>query len=410
MNWIARVNWVCMGSRCLQRLFLPGVLGFGLWTTAPAAELLFPSMDGMVGNHRNSSEQAGFSDEYPARDVELDSFYLLADETTKALWDEVRSWGLVHGYPDLPEGTGGGGIITGPATSHPVVNVSWYDAAKWCNALSEMEGFSPAYVLDAVSLVPFRTGEVEQVCIRWSSSGWRLPSEREWELAARGGLASNDYPWISPSAFFVENISPSQACYRTDGTLPPESFSANGFGLYDMAGNVAEWCGDTYSATNGADFPNGPPASPLAAARSVRGGSWRSDPSDLRVAARGMANPSRQLDHVGFRLARTCLPNWDAGYTSIGGGWRRLSWFGDYVPMGNGGWIWHNKHGFLYTPPNAVPENIWFFAIDMGWLYTGNNLYPFLYRSAPSSWLWYNETTNPRWFMNLTSNQWEQRP
>ena len=410
MNLIAMANRVCKGRRRLLRLVLHGALGFALCTAASAAELLLPSMNGVVGNHRDTSEQAGFTDEFPARDVELDSFYLLADETTKALWDEVRAWGLVHGYPDLPEGTGGAGTIAGPATTHPVVNVSWYDAAKWCNALSEMEGFSPAYVLDDVSLEPFRTGEVAQVCIRWSSSGWRLPSEREWELAARGGLASNDYPWTSSSAFFGENISPSQACYRAEGTLPAESFAANGFGLYDMAGNVAEWCGDAYSATNEADLPNGPAASPLAAARSVRGGSWRSGPSDLRVAARGMAHPSHRMDHVGFRLARTWLPGWDAGYASIGGGWRRLGWFGDYIPMGSEGWIWHNKHGFLYAPPSAEPASIWFFTLDMGWLYTGNTLYPFLYRSANSSWLWYNESTHPRWFMNLTSNQWEQQP
>ena len=337
---------------------------------------------------------------------------MLSGETTKALWDEVHSWGLVHGYLDLPEGTAGGGTISGQAPDQPVVNVSWFDAAKWCNALSEMEGFSPAYVLNAESRVPFRTGEVDQVCIRWSSSGWRLPSEQEWELAARGGLESNDYPWASSSAFFKENISDAHARFQTTGTVPIESFAPNGFGLYDMSGNVAEWCGDEYDAeayasTNAPDLLETVPAiSP----RSVRGGSWRSGPGDLRVAARGMANPSRRLDHVGFRLARTWVSGWDAGYISIGDGWRRLSWFGDYVPMGNGGWIWHNKHGFLYTPPNAEPSNIWFFAVDMGWLYTEQTLYPFLYRSDPTAWLWYNESTNPRWFMNLTSNRWENRP
>ena len=410
MNVITLAIWSCNGRRILRRLFLTGAVGFGLWTTAHAAELLLPAMNGMEGNHRNSSDQAGFSDEYPARYAELDSFYLLAEETTKSLWDEVRAWGLVHGYPDLPEGTDGGGTITGPSTTHPVVNVSWYDAAKWCNALSEMEGFEPVYVLDAISQTPFRTGELEQVCTRWDSSGWRLPSEQEWELAARGGLPSNDYPWASTSTFYEENISPSQACYRAGGTLPVESFAANGFGLYDMAGNVAEWCGDVYYATNDVSLPHGPAASPLAAARSVRGGSWRSGPIDLRVASRGMAHPSHRMDHVGFRLARTWLPSWDSGYTSIGGGWRRLNWFGDYIPMGNEGWIWHNKHGFLYAPPSAEPSNIWFFAMDMGWLYTENSLYPFLYRSDPSSWLWYNGSSNPRWFMNLTENRWENRP
>jgi hypothetical protein len=102
--------------------------------------------------------------------------------------------------------------------------------------------------------------------------------------------------------------------------------------------------------------------------------------------------------------------NWDAGYTNIGGGWRRLSWFGDYAPMGTNGWIWHHKHGFLYVPPNATPENIWLYTQDMGWLYTGNTTYPFLYRQNDGAWLWYNGSVSPRWFVNMTTGTWESRP
>ena len=100
---------------------------------------------------------------------------------------------------------------------------------------------------------------------------------------------------------------------------------------------------------------------------------------------------------------------WDAGYTSIGGGWRRLTWFGDYVGMG-GGWIWHNKHGFLYPTTTSTRSDVWFYTQDMGWLWTGNTTYPFLYRSSPTAWLWYNGATNPRWFRNMTANTWESRP
>ena len=101
---------------------------------------------------------------------------------------------------------------------------------------------------------------------------------------------------------------------------------------------------------------------------------------------------------------------WDAGYIDLGGGWRRLSWFGDYAVMGAEGWIWHNKHGFFYVATTSTPGDVWLFANDMGWLYTGNTLYPYLYRSSPTAWLWYNGSTNPRWFMNLTTSQWESRP
>ncbi len=121
---------------------------------------------------------------------------------------------------------------------------------------------------------------------------------------------------------------------------------------------------------------------------------------------------------AGGGLARTCMvvqagataSGWDAGYTDLGGGWRRLAWFGDYAVMGAEGWIWHNKHGFFYVATSSTPGDVWLYANDMGWLYTGNTLYPFLYRSSPASWLWYNGATNPRWFRNLTTGQWEWRP
>ena len=101
---------------------------------------------------------------------------------------------------------------------------------------------------------------------------------------------------------------------------------------------------------------------------------------------------------------------WDDGYTDLGGGWRRLGWFGDYAAMELEGWIWHHKHGFFYVAETSAPGDVWLFANDMGWLYTGNALYPFLYRASDGAWIWYNGSTNPRWFMNFTSGQWESRP
>ena len=101
---------------------------------------------------------------------------------------------------------------------------------------------------------------------------------------------------------------------------------------------------------------------------------------------------------------------WDEGYQDLGGGWRRLSWFGDYVPMGAEGWIWHNKHGFLFAAVGSTPADVWFYANDMGWLWTGSATYPYLYRSSDGAWLWYNGATNPRWFRNMTAGTWESRP
>lgn len=102
--------------------------------------------------------------------------------------------------------------------------------------------------------------------------------------------------------------------------------------------------------------------------------------------------------------------SWDSGYVDIGGGWRRLVWFGDYVPMGGDGWIWHSKHEFLFVPVSGTPQNIWMFTGDQGWLWTSSTQYPFLYRSDPASWLWYNGSSNPRWLMNMTAGRWESWP
>ncbi len=101
---------------------------------------------------------------------------------------------------------------------------------------------------------------------------------------------------------------------------------------------------------------------------------------------------------------------WNYGLVLLDASWRRLTWFGDYVPMGSDGWIWHNKQGFWYPAPSSTQQNIWFYAQDMGWLYTSSTLYPFLYRASDSAWLWYNGATNPRWFRNMTAGTWEQRP
>ena len=118
--------------------------------------------------------------------------------------------------------------------------------------------------------------------------------------------------------------------------------------------------------------------------------------------------------HVCFR--RSQPSNWAcaearaaAAAANGGGGWRRLTWFGDYALMGAEGWIWHNKHGFFYVSTSSTPGDVWLYANDMGWLYTGNTLYPYLYRSSPAAWLWYNGSTSPRWFRNMNTGRWESR-
>ncbi len=103
-------------------------------------------------------------------------------------------------------------------------------------------------------------------------------------------------------------------------------------------------------------------------------------------------------------------PGWDVGSQDLGDGWRRLSWFGDYNTTRKDGWIWHNIHGFLQVSATATPGSIWFYAQDMGWLWTSHTQYPTLYRASDGAWLWFNGSSNPRWFMNLTTGHWERWP
>jgi formylglycine-generating enzyme required for sulfatase activity len=209
-------------------------------------------------------------------------------EVSIELWESVRGWGNAHGYNLVAGGSFG--------AKHPVHSVTWFDVVKWCNARSEKEGRVPAYYEDGAMTQVYRSGEKVPAGVKWDT-GYRLPTEAEWEKAARGGVAGKLYPWGT------DEISPTWANYRDSNknrTTPVGSYGANGYGLYDMAGNVWEWTWDWYGeyAQTAQTDPRGPS---LGSSRVIRGGSWDFNAVYCRVAIRNNGSPGGRIDINGFR-------------------------------------------------------------------------------------------------------------
>ncbi len=143
----------------------------------------------------------GDSDERPTHSVYVSAFYMDKTEVTKAKWDEVATWAASNGY-DISAGG-----ASGVAASHPAYNVTWYECVKWCNARSQKEGLTPCYTVAGAT---YKTGSSAPDC-NWSANGYRLPTEAEWEKAARGGSGGRRFPW-------GDAINHDYANYRANGS------------------------------------------------------------------------------------------------------------------------------------------------------------------------------------------------
>jgi formylglycine-generating enzyme required for sulfatase activity len=230
----------------------------------------------------------GASDEKPTHKVTFTyNFYIGKYEVT---FDEYDAFCSATGK-SKPNDQGWG------RGSRPVINVTWWDAIDYCNWLSEKEKLPKAYdsngnLLDKDGRV---TTDITKVL------GYRLPTEAEWEFAARGGNKSRGYQYAGSST--VGDV----AWYDSNSggkTQEVGKKAPNELGIYDMSGNVWEWCSDWYGNYSSSAQTN-PYNSTAGSYRVYRGGSWRNFATSTRVAFRGGDSPTAANYRLGFRIART---------------------------------------------------------------------------------------------------------
>jgi len=293
--------------------------------------VLIPAGEYQMGDH--SAPPVGNADELPVHAVYIDAFYMDKFEVTNQQYTDALNWAFAHGglitvtggivhkfgdtivpYCDTTTSnafsriTWNGssfGTVSGKE-DHPMVLVTWHGAAAYSNWRSEMDALYLSY-------------DTNTWACDFNVNGYRLPTEAEWEKATRGGQNNPyfKYPWgetiSGANANYTGSGDPypdtTPVGYYNGGQTPPGPDMVNGYGLYDMGGNVWEFCNDWYAPDYYALSPYANPRGPASGVyRIKRSGSWSDSVTTLRCAVRGHFPPPETLSpNYGFRLVRSWI-------------------------------------------------------------------------------------------------------
>lgn len=285
--------------------------------TTPDGMALVPAGSFTMGNFlfdgNSATNDPDITDANPTN-IYVSEFYMDTNLVSYGQWKTVYNWAATNGYSFDYSGSG-------KATNNPVQTITWQDGVKWCNARSQRAGLAPVYFTDAALTRIYTNGWIESPYVNGMANGYRLPTEAEWEKAARGGLNGQRFPWGNTISQSQANYYGNTAAYNYDlgpdgfnpigiiggtypSTTPVGTFAPNGFGLYDMAGNTFVWCWDYYGTPYGQPSTNNPTGPIVGSYRVIRGDSWGGDAYLARCAKRAGQNTSSASFGLGIRCVR----------------------------------------------------------------------------------------------------------